>query len=59
MGIWQTYKRLGKRPRLIMGLLGIGIGLSGPTLLSWIVEGKQPNIQPESTDTQQQEGEGK
>jgi len=55
MGAWQSYKRLSKSHRLILGFLGIGIGLSGPTLLSWIVEGKKPNNELQMTESQQQE----
>lgn len=39
MGLWQNYKNLGKRTRIVLGLAGIIIGFSGPTIMSWIVEG--------------------
>lgn len=51
MGVWQSYKKLSKSHRLILGFLGIGIGLSGPTLLSWIIEGKKPNNELQTTES--------
>ena len=39
MGLWQSYKNLGKKTRIVLGLTGIVIGLSGPTIMSLIVEG--------------------
>lgn len=45
MGIWQSYKSLSKRQRLLLGLIGIGIGLSGPTVLSWVIEGRNTKEQ--------------
>jgi hypothetical protein len=36
--VWQSYKRLPKRQRIYIGLVGIAIGLAGPTLMEKLRE---------------------
>lgn len=49
MGFIASYKRLSRRSRLILGLVGIAIGLAGPYLVPSFPEPEKPEENIEST----------
>lgn len=42
MGFLASYKRLSRRQRIILGLVGIAIGLAGPYVMPSFTEAEKP-----------------
>lgn len=43
VGLWQSYKRLPRKQRIIMGLFGMTVGLFGPQVMSLLMQVEEEN----------------